>query len=58
MNSIFHRISVRKYEDKPVEKEKRRFLYEFSFICGNSGILIKNSNSLVPVSSLFYFSIK
>ena len=22
MNSIFHRISVRKYEDKPVEKEK------------------------------------
>ena len=24
MNSIFHRISVRKYEDKPVEKEKIR----------------------------------
>ncbi len=22
MNSIFHRISVRKYEDRPVEKEK------------------------------------
>ena len=22
MNSIFHRISVRKYQDKPVEKEK------------------------------------
>ena len=22
MNSIFHRISVRKYEDNPVEKEK------------------------------------
>ena len=21
MNSIFHRISVRKYEDRPVEKE-------------------------------------
>ena len=22
MNSIFHRISVRKYEDRPIEKEK------------------------------------
>ena len=22
MNSIFHRISVRKYQDRPVEKEK------------------------------------
>ena len=22
MNSIYHRISVRKYQDKPVEKEK------------------------------------
>ena len=22
MNEIFHRISVRKYQDKPVEKEK------------------------------------
>ena len=24
MNSIFHRISVRKFEDRPVEKEKSR----------------------------------
>ena len=22
MNSIFHRISVRKFEDRPIEKEK------------------------------------
>lgn len=24
MNSIFHRISVRKYKDKPVEKENSK----------------------------------
>ena len=24
MNSIFHRISVRKFEDRPVEKRKNR----------------------------------
>ena len=22
MNSIYHRVSIRKYQDKPVEKEK------------------------------------
>ena len=27
MNSIFHRISVRKYQDRPVEKEKLLHYY-------------------------------
>ena len=33
MNSIFHRISVRKYEDRPVEKEKIMEILRAEPIC-------------------------
>ena len=37
MNSIFHRISVRKYEDKPIEKEKTEQLLRAAMAAPSAG---------------------
>ena len=44
MNSIFHRISVRKYEDKPVEKEKI-----MEILKGRKAIVLLNKSDLTAV---------
>ena len=41
MNSIFHRISVRKYQDRPVEREK----IEQILVAIESGIILKTTKS-------------
>jgi len=37
MNAIFHRISVRKYEDKPIEREKTEQLLRAAMAAPSAG---------------------
>ena len=46
MNSIFHRISVRKYEDRPVEKEKIMEILKGMHRSGETLILITHDNGI------------
>ena len=39
MNSIYHRVSVRKYQDKPVEKEKIEALLRAAMQAPSAGYL-------------------
>lgn len=50
MNSIFHRTSIRNYENRPVEKEK---ILKLSTVSPYSGCAANAPVVLVPVFSMF-----